>query len=206
MQSTIRLDSLRRITLPLWLLRWLASGFATAQPPGAIPPLAEVVTAKQDVWGELAMRQPNGASYEFFEPLLPPPRYVHADYRYYPLVLSAEVHRPRYPAGCRGGRGYRPAAELNADFHRAQFGDNRHCPGPRIFRISPAPAGDCHPFCRRIPLSRPRCPSASPLSPIWPMAWRAFHARLSRPALDAARWPLGAVAVIPTPDEDATMP
>src|SRR5205823_4113371 len=40
-------------------------------------------------WGELAMRQPNGASYEFFEPLLPPPRYVNADFRYYPLVLSA---------------------------------------------------------------------------------------------------------------------
>src|SRR5262245_42929710 len=93
MQSTIRLDSLRRIALPLGLLSWLGSGFATAQPPGAIPPLAEVVTAKQDVWGELALRQPNGASYEFFEPLLPPPRYVHADFRYYPLVLSAEVHR-----------------------------------------------------------------------------------------------------------------
>ena len=35
------------------------------------------------------MRQPNGASYEFFEKLLPPPRYVHADFRYYPIVLSA---------------------------------------------------------------------------------------------------------------------
>lgn len=35
------------------------------------------------------MGQPNGASYEFFRDLLPPPRYVHADYRYYPIVLSA---------------------------------------------------------------------------------------------------------------------
>ena len=53
------------------------------------PSLAEVVASGRDVWGEMAMRQPNGASYEFFEPLLPPPRYVHADFRYYPLVLSA---------------------------------------------------------------------------------------------------------------------
>jgi hypothetical protein len=60
---------------------------AAAEP--AIPSLAEAVAAGRDLWGELAMRQPNGASYEFFAPLLPPPRYVHADFRYYPLVLSA---------------------------------------------------------------------------------------------------------------------
>ncbi len=35
------------------------------------------------------MQQPNGASYEFFAPLLPPLRYVNADFRYYPIVLSA---------------------------------------------------------------------------------------------------------------------
>jgi len=35
------------------------------------------------------MRQPNGPSYEFFSPLLPPLRYVNADFRYYPIVLSA---------------------------------------------------------------------------------------------------------------------
>jgi len=35
------------------------------------------------------MAQPNGASCEFFESLLPPPRYVHADFRHYPIVLSA---------------------------------------------------------------------------------------------------------------------
>ncbi len=42
-----------------------------------------------DFYGEAALRQPNGASYEFFEKLLPPPRYVNADFRYYPIVLSA---------------------------------------------------------------------------------------------------------------------
>ena len=53
------------------------------------PTMAEVITSGRDLWGEAAMAQPNGASYEFFEPLLAPLRYVHADFRYYPLVLSA---------------------------------------------------------------------------------------------------------------------
>src|SRR6266850_5247229 len=49
----------------------------------------EVVASKRDLWGEAAMLQPNGAGYEAFEKLLPPPRYVNSDFRYYPLVLSA---------------------------------------------------------------------------------------------------------------------
>src|SRR5437588_903102 len=48
--------------------------------PTQLPSLAEVVKAGTDVWGEAAMREPNGASYEFFENLLPPPRYVNADF------------------------------------------------------------------------------------------------------------------------------
>ncbi|MDB6028238.1 MAG: hypothetical protein JWM68_4461 [Verrucomicrobiales bacterium] len=35
------------------------------------------------------MRQTNGATYEFLEKLLPPPRYVNADFHFYPIVLSA---------------------------------------------------------------------------------------------------------------------
>jgi hypothetical protein len=64
---------------------------AQAQPPVAAkaPTLAEAIASRSDLWGELAMQQPDGPSYEFFAPLLPPPRYVHADFRYYPLVLSA---------------------------------------------------------------------------------------------------------------------
>src|SRR5436190_22128717 len=57
--------------------------------PSAVPSFEEMVKSKLDVWGEAAMRQPNGASYEFFAPLLPPPRYVNADFRFYPFVLSA---------------------------------------------------------------------------------------------------------------------
>src|SRR4051812_27144038 len=49
----------------------------------------EAMKSPRDVWGEAAMRQVNGASYDFFKDLLPPPRYVHADFRYYPIVMSA---------------------------------------------------------------------------------------------------------------------
>ena len=51
--------------------------------------LQEAVASKSDVWAETAIAQPNGPSYEFFEKLLPPPRYVNADFRFYPIVLSA---------------------------------------------------------------------------------------------------------------------
>jgi hypothetical protein len=51
--------------------------------------LEEALAAQRDVWAEAAMRQPNGASYEFFESLLPPLRYVDAEFRHYPIVLSA---------------------------------------------------------------------------------------------------------------------
>ena len=54
-----------------------------------MPSLDEAIASKRDLWGEAAMRQTNGASYEFFENLLPPPRYVNADFHYYPIVLSA---------------------------------------------------------------------------------------------------------------------
>lgn len=55
------------------------------------------MAAKLDVWGEAALRQPNGPSYELFAPLLPPLRYVNADFHHYPIVLSA----PGAPAKAR---------------------------------------------------------------------------------------------------------
>lgn len=65
----------------------LVARLAAAVP--ALPSFVEAVQATRDVWGEAALAQPNGASYEFFAPLLPPPRYVNADFRDYPIVLSA---------------------------------------------------------------------------------------------------------------------
>src|SRR5262245_3091306 len=81
-----------RIAVCLMCVLAALASIGAAQEPhksSARPTLAETVAAKNDLWGELAMQQPNGASYEFFEPLLPPPRYVHADFRHYPLVLSS---------------------------------------------------------------------------------------------------------------------
>ena len=49
----------------------------------------EVLHAQADLWGEAALRQPGGPSYEFFEKLLPPLRYVDASFHHYPIVLSA---------------------------------------------------------------------------------------------------------------------
>jgi hypothetical protein len=68
---------------------------AVAQPADSIqkekrlPSLEEVGAAKQDLWGLAAMHETNGPSYEFFEKLLPPLRYVNADFKYYPILLSA---------------------------------------------------------------------------------------------------------------------
>jgi hypothetical protein len=56
---------------------------------GSLPTLDEAIASKDDLWGNAAMAQSNGASYEFFEPLLRPLRYVNADFHYYPIVLSA---------------------------------------------------------------------------------------------------------------------
>lgn len=51
--------------------------------------IRDMLAARTDIWGEKAMRQPDGASYEFFRDLLPPLRYCDPDFRHYPIVLSA---------------------------------------------------------------------------------------------------------------------
>src|SRR3954462_8976641 len=57
--------------------------------PDKVASVQEMIEARTDVWGDAAMRQPNGASYEFFKDLLPPVRWANAEFRYYPIVLSA---------------------------------------------------------------------------------------------------------------------
>ncbi len=61
-------------------------------PPAAAQPLPTpqaMAAAREDVWGEAAIRQPGGPSYEFFKDLLPPLRYVNTAFRHYPIVLCA---------------------------------------------------------------------------------------------------------------------
>src|SRR5215212_8494181 len=74
----------------------LLVGRAEAGPPGepdssrpGIAGLEEVLASEADLWGEAALNQPGGPTYAFFEGLLPPLRYVDADFRHYPIVLSA---------------------------------------------------------------------------------------------------------------------
>ncbi|MFN6054259.1 MAG: hypothetical protein ACK47R_25810, partial [Planctomycetia bacterium] len=76
------------MALVLALVPENANAFAE---PGNLPTLKQAIASKQDLYGQLAMSQPNGPSYEFFENILPPPRYVNADFRHYPLLLSAPM-------------------------------------------------------------------------------------------------------------------
>src|SRR5438067_2369542 len=52
----------------------------------------EVFDSGPDLWGEAALHQPGGPSYEFFEKLLPPLRYVDENFLCYPITLSAPAH------------------------------------------------------------------------------------------------------------------
>src|SRR4051794_8897950 len=61
---------------------------AAAAEPG-VASLDEAIASKRDLWAEAALKQPDGPSYEFFAPLLPPLRYVDAPFHHYPIVLSA---------------------------------------------------------------------------------------------------------------------
>src|SRR5437879_6454332 len=54
-----------------------------------LPSPREMAAALTDLWGEAAVRQPGGPSYEFFKDLLPPLRYANTAFRHYPIVLSA---------------------------------------------------------------------------------------------------------------------
>jgi len=61
----------------------------TASQPAPLATPEEAIASKTDLWGEAALKQPGGPTYEFFERLLPPLRYVDADFRHYPILLSA---------------------------------------------------------------------------------------------------------------------
>lgn len=89
-----------REVLSLGLMLVAACLCAAAPPatrPAGLPSPEEVVAARTDLWGEAAMSQPDGASYEFFRDLLPPLRWTNAEFRHYPLMLSA----PRSPVKAR---------------------------------------------------------------------------------------------------------
>src|SRR5436190_21895394 len=88
--STFEPTSKKRILTILWLALTVSYSIGiTGAHSAEVPTLSEAAASRRDLWGEAAMRQPNGPSYAFFEQLLPPPRYVNAEFHYYPLLLSA---------------------------------------------------------------------------------------------------------------------
>src|SRR5215204_6205152 len=74
---------------PVFVLLALSAP-ALAQ-PARFPSPQEMAASRTDVWGEAALRQPDGPSYEFFRDLLPPLRYVNTAFKHYPIVLSAPL-------------------------------------------------------------------------------------------------------------------
>src|SRR5438874_8348820 len=68
------------------------------QSAGTVPSAKEMAASPLDLWGEAAVRQPDGPSYEFFKDLLPPLRYVNTEFRHYPIVLGTPggTVKPRY--------------------------------------------------------------------------------------------------------------
>src|SRR4051812_20978002 len=60
----------------------------SAPAPTTSPSIQDVIASKIALWGEAALRQPDGPSYEYFAALLPPLRYVDAPFLHYPIVLS----------------------------------------------------------------------------------------------------------------------
>jgi hypothetical protein len=90
------MGTIARFLTPAVVAAFCLAGAAHAAPPRdfdtslrVLRDVDEVVASKVDLWGEAALRHPGGPTYKFFEQLLPPLRYVDADFRHYPIVLSA---------------------------------------------------------------------------------------------------------------------
>src|SRR5262245_4555903 len=86
-----------RLLLPVSVLLGAPLAGADEPPKTGLPTVKDMAAANRDVWGEAALRQPDGPSYEFFKDLLPPLRYVNTAFRHYPIVLSV----PAAPAKAR---------------------------------------------------------------------------------------------------------
>ena len=67
---------------------WLAAAMPVLA-QSTRPNVQDALSATTDLWGEQAMRDPNGPSYEYFEKLLPPLRYVDCAFKHYPIALAA---------------------------------------------------------------------------------------------------------------------
>src|SRR5690242_533910 len=70
----------------------LAFGLCLPLPHSRGATAEEILTAKTDVLGEAALKQPGGPTYDYFAKLLPPLRYCDANFKLYPITLSAPTN------------------------------------------------------------------------------------------------------------------
>jgi hypothetical protein len=78
------------------------------------PTPAQIIASRTDIWGEAALRQPGGPTYDYFARLLPPLRYVDADFHVYPIPLSA-------PGSYVKGRLLADGSQINALAHQPNW-------------------------------------------------------------------------------------
>lgn len=91
------------------------------------PTLDDAISSKADVWAQYAVESTNGPTYDFLASLLPPLRYVNADFREYPIVLSA-------PRAAVKARLTSNGSAVNARGGPRSWND----PGPAVtFRVGP---------------------------------------------------------------------
>src|SRR2546430_16676791 len=77
-------------TLRVLSILTLAIALIAANPARAdLPTSQQVLDSEKEILGELALKEPGGPSYEFFSKLMPPLRYVDANFHHYPITLSA---------------------------------------------------------------------------------------------------------------------
>ncbi|HEX5471534.1 MAG TPA: hypothetical protein VFW73_06590 [Lacipirellulaceae bacterium] len=69
-------------SLAICLVAWCGEAHAQFTPN-------QIISSNSDIIGEAALKSPNGPSFEFFDDILPPLRYVDARYKQYPIVLAA---------------------------------------------------------------------------------------------------------------------
>jgi hypothetical protein len=157
---------------------------ATVGAAGPLPGPRAMTESRQDVWGEAAIHQPGGPSYDFFKNLLPPLRYVNTAFRHYPIALSA------------------PAAAVKARWVSNGNGVNLRADKPPMWKefgipVSFAVGDAARPFGAKVEqLDGPRY--AAGYLPIVQVAYRADGTKYEQKAFAAVRAPLanhGAVFV-----------
>lgn len=134
---------MNRVRYPVFLLPLLLAARLAAGEPASVPALRDVLAAPTDLWGDAAMRLPEGPSYDFFGGLLPLLRYVNAEFRHYPIVLSAPFSPVKARLVSNGGavnaharhaswRDAGVAAWFRIGTHEAVFGEDlSRLDGPR---------------------------------------------------------------------------